>query len=312
VLALDTSKSATRVLRLRWAQSSKGLRSAKWEMRLGAVAMASMLLASAPVLSEDVSLPALHSDAPASVGIDNGVAGARRSFGSQLIYDTRYVLTAPARWDRNDWKWFGLTAGAVLGTAALLDKRESDVAADRQLTLDKVATKLEPFGAGYSLATLAGFYGAGKLLDSPRAVAVGEDGLAASIIAGGIISPLLKLAVGRVRPRNTANKAEFHPFSRNHSFPSGHATQAFTVATVISAHYPSPWVSAGAYTVASFVGYARHEHNAHWASDVVAGAALGVAVGRTVVKLNDENRGVHLSVVPGENGPMVAFVIPFD
>lgn len=249
---------------------------------------------------------------PASAGSDNDASGAPRSFGGQLIYDTRYILTAPGHWGRDDWKWFGIAAGSVLGTAVLVDKREGDAAADRQLTLDKIATKLEPFGAEYSLATLAGFYGAGKLFDSPRAVAVGEDGLTASIIAGGIISPLVKLVVGRVRPRNTTNKAEFHPFSHNHSFPSGHATQAFTVATVISRHYPSPWVSTAAYTVASFVGYARHEHNAHWASDIVAGAALGVAVGRTVVKLNADNRGARLSVVPGENGPMVALVIPLD
>ena len=247
-----------------------------------------------------------------ALALNGDVSPVQRSFGGQLIYDTKYILSAPLRWDSHDWLWAGAAAAAVLGTGILMDKRESDSAEDAQHRVDKLATKLEPFGGGYSFATLAGFYGAGKLFDSPKAVAVGEDGLTASIIAAGIISPTVKWVVGRVRPGDTPSRTDFHPFSGNQSFPSGHTTQAFSVASVISAHYDSLWIDASAYTIAAFVGYARHQHQAHWPSDIAAGALLGIAVGHTVVRLNEENRGAHLSVVPSANGPMMALVIPFD
>src|SRR5204862_459002 len=111
---------------------------------------------------------------------------------------------------------------------------------------------------------------------------------------------------------NTDSSTEFHPLGHDQSFPSGHTTQAFTVASVISAHYDSPWIGAMAYTVASLVGYARHEHQAHWPSDIVAGAAIGIGVGRTVVRLNEENRGARLSLGMSDHGFGATITIPFD
>lgn len=257
------------------------------------------------------SLPEMFAILPA-LSLNGAVSPVQRSFGGQLIYDTKYILTAPLRWDSHDWLWTGAAAAAVIGTGVLMDKRESDPVEDAQHRVDRLATKLEPFGGGYSLVTLAGFYGAGKLFDSPRASAVAEDGLTASIIAAGIISPAVKWVVGRVRPGDTPSSTDFRPFGSNHSFPSGHTTQAFSVASVISAHYDSVWIDAAAYTTAAFVGYARHQHQAHWPSDIAAGALLGIAVGHTVVRLNEENRGAHIAVVPSENGPLMALVVPFD
>jgi hypothetical protein len=68
------------------------------------------------------------------------------------------------------------------------------------------------------------------------------------------------------------------------SFPSGHATSAFAVASVFSARYGRrrwvPWV---AYGLATFVSLSRIPDQAHFPSDVFAGAALGYAVSRFVV-----------------------------
>jgi membrane-associated phospholipid phosphatase len=62
------------------------------------------------------------------------------------------------------------------------------------------------------------------------------------------------------------------------SFPSGHTAQAFAMATVIHLEYGKghPWVSALAYTTASSVGLMRIMNNKHWASDVLAGAGVGI------------------------------------
>jgi membrane-associated phospholipid phosphatase len=110
----------------------------------------------------------------------------------------------------------------------------------------------------------------------------------------------LKLAFGRARPNQTEDPLSFHPFQGGYkALPSGHATQAFTVASVISAHSDKFWVSASAYTLASLVAFARVYHNDHWTSDVVAGALIGTAVGRGVVALNKRIRSGegHIRIV---------------
>lgn len=278
-------------------------------MRSPLLILLCLFFAMPPARGDDIALPDLGS--PAANSSDAAGADAQRSFGRQLLFDARYIVTAPTRWDAEAWKWAGLATASVVGAAALFDKRESDGAADRENWLDELATRLEPFGAQYSLVTIAGFYAGGKLFDSPRAVAVGEDGLTASIIAAGIVTPFIKWTVGRVRPANTADRIDFHPFSHNYSFPSGHTTQAFALASVIGSHYESPWISVPVYGVAALVGYARHQHNAHWTSDIIGGAVIGMSVGRTVVKLNESNRGNRIAIVPTENGPMVTLVVPF-
>lgn len=68
------------------------------------------------------------------------------------------------------------------------------------------------------------------------------------------------------------------PNGGNHSFPSGHTATAFMTATLLHKEYGwrSPWFSIGGYTVAAVTGVSRMMNNAHWMSDVVAGAAIGI------------------------------------
>lgn len=70
----------------------------------------------------------------------------------------------------------------------------------------------------------------------------------------------------------------------NGSFPSGHTIAAFSIATIFADRYRRhrwvPWV---AYGLASVVGFSRITLQAHFPSDVFAGAALGYAVSHYVV-----------------------------
>ena len=77
----------------------------------------------------------------------------------------------------------------------------------------------------------------------------------------------IKYAVDRTRP-----------YGGRHSFPSGHTATSFMTATLLYKEYGwrSPWFSIGGYTVAALTGVSRIMNNAHWMSDVVAGAALGI------------------------------------
>jgi len=71
---------------------------------------------------------------------------------------------------------------------------------------------------------------------------------------------------------------------RSSSFPSGHATSAFMAATVLGAGR-SPATKAAWYGAASIVAASRVHVKIHHASDVVGGAAIGLATGSLVRRL---------------------------
>jgi membrane-associated phospholipid phosphatase len=146
---------------------------------------------------------------------------------------------------------------------------------------------------------IGAFYLGGMVFNNPEAKAVALDATSASIIAAGLALYPLKFTVGRARPGENLGAYHFKPFSGSDSFPSGHTTEAFALATVIAEHYHSIWIDLGCYGIASAVGYARLDLNYHWASDVLAGAALGTFVGHVVVHVNHNRWGVQVQPVIG-------------
>jgi membrane-associated phospholipid phosphatase len=170
-------------------------------------------------------------------------------------------------------------------------------------------TQWQEFGNYYAFGALAAFDAWGELEGDTKARNVAMDGIASSIIAGGLITPALKIVVGRERPSTTKSTYRFKPFSTNSSFPSGHAAEAFAVAASIAENYPLWWVEGLAYGTAGLVGYARIEQNAHFASDVVAGSLIGWSVARGVVHRNDGPREVKkLTWTPYASGREIGIV----
>lgn len=210
------------------------------------------------------------------------------------LEDGKYILGAPLRWSGKDWLVFsGVAAGVVaIGFAADLPARDK-TQGNQTAALDDLTRIVEPFGQEYSWAVI-GVYGiAGFVFRDPGARDIAVDSALATILASGIITPVLKQVIGRARPNQEEGSTSFHPFSGDQAFPSGHTTQAFAVASVISAHSDKVWVSICAYTLASLVGFSRIYHDAHWSSDVAAGAAIGTAVGRGLVAFNRRLRAKH-------------------
>ncbi|MEH0156986.1 phosphatase PAP2 family protein [Limibacter armeniacum] len=68
------------------------------------------------------------------------------------------------------------------------------------------------------------------------------------------------------------------PGGGDNSFPSWHTTRAFIAATFLHKEYGhrSPWYSVAGYTVATTTGALRSLNNAHWISDVLVGAGIGI------------------------------------
>lgn len=111
----------------------------------------------------------------------------------------------------------------------------------------------------------------------------------ATVVSG--INGLTKWISGRTRPfrlppEDLAQPFALEPFrggisglfvSKNLCFPSGHAALAFATASAVAMLFPrSRWRWIG-YVLATLVAIERVAENAHWLSDSVAGAAIGIA-----------------------------------
>jgi hypothetical protein len=223
---------------------------------------------------------------------------AELSYPEILIDDVKHVVSAPARWDDEEWRKAGWASLAVVGTALAIDRPLRDEM--RHHSGDNTfVTQVERFGMQYAAGVVGGFYLVGALTDDENARQVAQDSIAASLIASGIITPAIKLVTGRSRPRDEVGIYHFKPFSNgNSSFPSGHTTEAFAVASVVANHYEETWVTCTAYSIAGLVGLARTYHRAHFASDVLAGAMIGTLVGKSVVAHNADLRSEKLVLLP--------------
>jgi membrane-associated phospholipid phosphatase len=219
-------------------------------------------------------------------------AQSLKEYGNLALKDTVGILGAPIHWTAKNWLVFGGIAAGVVAVGFAFDyPMRNKTQAHQTQALDDMTKVVEPFGSDYSLAVIGAYGIAGFVFHAPDAKNIFFDSVMASILASGIITPTLKFVVGRERPRDSTSDTVFHPFNgSDNSFPSGHATQAFAVASVISAHSDQVWVSVTAYTLAGLVGFARIYHNAHWTSDVTAGALIGTFVGRGVVAINNRLR----------------------
>ncbi len=166
-----------------------------------------------------------------------------------------------------------LVGAAGAGGAAFVDDAVRDAVSDPDSGFGE---SLEwPGKLPATTLPVVALFAAGRVANGERFRAwtydLGEAALVSSVYTG-----LLKVTVQRERPDG----------SNNHSFPSGHASHAFTLAAVTQRHYG--WkVGVPMYALAGVVGYSRMVLDKHYLSDVVAGATIGFIVGHAVVRLND-------------------------
>jgi hypothetical protein len=119
------------------------------------------------------------------------------------------------------------------------------------------------------LPLAVGWWVFGHALHSARGADAGRDLLRAQINSF-TWTYALKFAVNRDRPNGDKR-----------SFPSGHASATFATAMVLQQHYG--WkVGVPFFAGATYTAFSRITADKHWASDVVFGAAVGMASARTV------------------------------
>lgn len=245
---------------------------------------------------------------PSLVLAEGPVSPLSREYAKLLVLDTMHTLTAPTRWDREEWKIFSLYAAGIGAIMSLDNPIYEEIQRNRTESMDDFASAVQGFGSYPSFGIMGAFYAAGALLDNERAKTVAMDAFASSLVSAGMITATLKVVVGRNRPNEEEGAYRFKPFGSDHSFPSGHTTQAFSLASVIAEHYDERWIDITSYGIATLVGLARIEQEAHFPSDVVAGAVIGILVGKAIVRYNKGYR-TGITLTPrGDSQAMGAYL----
>lgn len=168
----------------------------------------------------------------------------------------------------------------VLGAALLFDGFvTASIPHFKNPILNVVVGTINPIGSGVTLLIVCvALAVVSRRLRRPRL----HDAACISALAfasAGLIEFSLKHLVGRPRPGAALASAgllgpSFAPDID--SFPSGHATSVFAVATVFAAYYPRlRWPL---YALAAAIALGRVYLARHYVSDIIAGAALGAIV----------------------------------
>ena len=206
-----------------------------------------------------------------------------KKFFLNVLDDQRAIWTSPFRLRGKDSKWLvplGLSTLALIAT----DRRTSGELVEHGDNLNRLRISKDFSRAGSTFATagVAGvLYFTGRVTHNNH---LRETGLlsAEALIDSGILVTALKTASQRQRPPEDNSSGEF--FDGGSAFPSGHASSAWSVATVITQEYGHhrPLVQVAAYATASLVSLSRYTGRNHFLSDVVVGSAIGYGVGRYV------------------------------
>jgi len=210
---------------------------------------------------------------------------------SSPVDDTDYADPAPGlgftlkQVPRDYARFWSLDSAITLGIGGAAALAVHPIDDDVQQKFEE-STRLEDFfDAGNVYGSFAvqlggafGVYTIGRLGGHAHLSTLGADLIRAQLLTVGY-TQALKFATHRERPDG----------SNSQSFPSGHASAAFATANVIRRHYGWGWGSLG-YGLAAYVASARLAHDRHYLSDVVFGAALGIAGGRTVTVSHDKHR----------------------
>lgn len=222
----------------------------------------------------------------------------RINFGRNAILDFKQVATSPFTWKAKDW---AILSG-ITGTAAVLYVWDIPVFESADFLRGNFSHHLSenftsPLGDyRYQAAALASLYAFGWIGSNEKAKNIAVLSAQALFISGGM-TQCAKYFTGRERPHETNPLYSKSWVGVNHhsSFWSGHTSTAFTLAAVFADVYSDKkWVSFTSYGLAGLVGLSRITEDQHWPSDVFVGAAVGVVIGKMVVK-NYKNRAVTFS-----------------
>ena len=237
--------------------------------------------------------------------------GAQAVEPREALEDAKLYFTAPLRWDSRDWLEFGGTLAAI-GIAHEFDddvrehfagEEAGDLNGEDPNSMEDAVPAAVLLVGTWLLAGVtddkAGWRELGSMIEASAFTAVSTE--------------VLKLSTGRQRPNETTDPNQWN--EGGDAFPSMHTSLAFAIGTVFAESGGDSYRVLRrivGYGVAGATGYLRLDHNAHWGSDVVAGAALGFATARFTLNRREQasTERTTVTVQPTSDGLMLAFVMP--
>ena len=216
-----------------------------------------------------------------------------------ILLDQKEIFTSPFRMNRDNVKWW-LLSGVVTAGLIAADRRIANSFENSQGQV-KWGGRISQIGASYTLVPLvAGYYGFGVLADHAKAREIGVLGTE-SLLDSLIVAGVLKEAFRRNRP-DESKPGDFWGGGR--SFPSGHAIQVWSIASLVSHEYKhQPIVGVVAYSLAALVSASRVAAQKHFASDIFVGGTMGWFIGRYVYD-------THMSHLAHKHSSLMPLVVP--
>ncbi|MGB0176677.1 MAG: phosphatase PAP2 family protein [Owenweeksia sp.] len=221
-----------------------------------------------------------------------------------------HTVKAPSRWETKEYLILGATAGGVALAISQDESFRELILENPNSVKDGFAIAGEAMGNTYYVAgALVLSYGGACLFKNER---LGEAVWVTtkSVVISAVITHTLKSVFNRQRPFEGGDDPDAlewfngRPFQDgNKSFPSGHTTTAFAIASGLSNYYNDKWwVGAVAYPLAGLTAWSRMYDDKHWLSDIMAGAAIGIFTGKVV----NTQENIKVSVMPSTfNGSLL-------
>jgi membrane-associated phospholipid phosphatase len=212
-----------------------------------------------------------------------------------IALDQKDIFTSPFHISRdNALQWIIPTA--AVGALIPLDTHLAN-AFENSRGQVRWGGRISDVGASYTLIPIvAGSYIYGAWRDNPKGREIGVLGTE-SLLDSLIVAGVLKEVFRRSRP-DEKHAGDF--WAGGTSFPSGHAIQIWSIASLLDHEYQHKRiVGITAYTLAGIVSASRIAAQKHFASDVVAGGAMGWFIGRYVYNTHMSHLAhTHTSFMP--------------
>jgi membrane-associated phospholipid phosphatase len=222
----------------------------------------------------------------------------------QFYYDGKNLFLTPFHWEKKERLEFLAIASITAGLFLADEELQKVAQRNRSDFSDDLARLVTPSEHIYPQAVIGSFYLGGLIFNRKKEKDTAWYLLESLMFTQGI-TQVIKYSVGRARPFEDKGAYHFEgfkfsPSSYSLSFPSGHASTAFSLASVIAEQYDNRLVDWTAYSLAFLAAWARVNDNVHFTSDVFFGGVLGTWVGKTIVRLNKnkDERSKELSVHP--------------
>ncbi|MBM3573549.1 MAG: phosphatase PAP2 family protein [Alphaproteobacteria bacterium] len=214
------------------------------------------------------------------------------------------LVKSPSTADTGTLVVGGLVLGAIAGATALDANVKRYTQRHRNVSSNKTADVVRPFGEPMLLAGGSALaYAGGLALGDRKLQETGLLSVESLLISAGLTEGI-KRAAGRQRPNQTDDQYKFDGIGgKGKSFPSGHTSHAFSVASVLAEQYDETrYVPALSYAITGLTGLSRINDNKHWLSDTMFSAALGYVVGKITVKNSVFREATGLSILPYSDG----------